>query len=107
MRRTRFAGAIERKSGSRASIREALSFDILSPEVSDGGSLSAWRVAALDHSAVLLGITHLVAALALLSLHPEHSFSMSFANPLIPMSLLLALDVGAALLPTPQASRCW
>src|SRR5688572_6186612 len=97
MRRTRFAGAVEITSElrARASIREALWFDIRSPDSNDDHSLSAWRVAPLDHSALMLGVTHLIAALALLALHPEQALHRSLANPLIPLSALLALDLVA------------
>src|SRR5688572_27405973 len=97
MRRTRFAGAVEvaGEARARASVNEALWFDILSPEALDDHSLSAWRVAPLDHSALMLGVTHLLAAITLLVLHPEQSPALSLDNPIIPMSLLLALDLVA------------
>ena len=81
--------------GARASIREALWFDILSPDAPDDHSLSAWRVAPLDHSALMLGVTHLIATIALLALHPVESLALSFLNPIVPMTLLLALDLVA------------
>src|SRR5918998_3568830 len=95
MRRTRFAGAVEipGEARSRASIREALWFDIQAPDTPDEHSLSAIRVAALDYSALMLGITHLIAAIALFALHPEWALSPSFANPVIPTASLLALDM--------------
>jgi diguanylate cyclase (GGDEF)-like protein len=97
MRRTRFAGAVELTGEvrERASIGEALWFDILTPDDPDAHSLSAWRVAPLDHSALMLGITHLVAAVALLVMHPVQSLALSFANPVLPMALLLAIDLAA------------
>ncbi len=82
---------------ARASVGEALWFDILSPDATDDHSLAAWRLAPLDHSALMLGVTHLIAAIALLVLHPEQSPATSFASPIIPMSLLLALDLAAIL----------
>ena len=95
MRRTRFAGAVEITGEARASVGEALWFDILSPDAPDDDSLSAWRVAPLDHSALMLGVTHLIAAAALLALHPVQSLALSFTNPVVPMSLLLAIDLVA------------
>ncbi|MBA3510870.1 EAL domain-containing protein [Sphingomonas sp.] len=97
MRRTRFAGAVEilGEAKSRASIREALWFDILAPDTPDEHSLSAIRVAALDYSALMLGITHLIATIAAFALHPEHALTASFANPLLPLVLLLGLDLVA------------
>src|SRR5687768_13186185 len=99
MRRTRFAGAVEipGEARSRASVREALWFDILAPDTPDEHSLSAIRVASLDYSALMLGITHLIAAVALLALHPERALSASLTNPVLPMGLLLALDLVAIL----------
>lgn len=97
MRRSRFAKAIE-SDGSRrekASVREALWFDLSSPETPDHHSLSAWRAAPLDYAAVMLGVTHLIAAIALFVLHPEQSTALSFANPILPMALLLSLDLAA------------
>jgi len=98
MRRTRFAKAVESHGGAdaRASIGEALWFDILSPDTPDNHSLSAWRVAALDLGAMLLGLTHLVSAMALLFLHSDWTLAPSMTNPLLPMFVLLALD-GAAI----------
>ena len=97
MRRTRFAGAVDvgGEARPRASIREALWFDILAPDALDDHSLSAWRVASLDHSALMLGIAHLIAAITLFLLYPERSPTLSMASPVIPMALLLALDVTA------------
>ena len=95
MRRTRFAGAVEIAGEARASVGEALWFDILSPDAPDDHSLSKWRVAPLDHSALMLGVTHLIAAIALLALHPLQSLALSFTNPVVPMSLLLAIDLAA------------
>ena len=75
MRRARFAGAVEipGDSRARASVREALWFDILSPESPDEESLAAQRITPLDYSAIVLGITHLIASIALLVLFPERS----------------------------------
>ena len=76
-------------------MREALWFDLSSPETPDHHSLSAWRAAPLDYAAVMLGVTHLIAAIALFVLHPEQSATLSFANPILPMALLLSLDLVA------------
>ncbi|MBA2467508.1 MAG: EAL domain-containing protein [Sphingomonas sp.] len=81
-------------ASSRTSIREALWFDILAPDTPDNHSLSAWRVAALDLCAIFLGVTHLVSAVGLLWLHPHWLLSPWLANPVLPMFLLLALDLG-------------
>ncbi|MEO6582240.1 MAG: EAL domain-containing protein [Sphingomicrobium sp.] len=97
MRRTRFAGAVDVGGDARprASVREALWFDILAPDAPDDDSLSAWRVAPLDHSALMLGITHMLAAVTLFWLYPERSPALSLASPVIPIALLLAIDAVA------------
>ena len=99
MRRTRFAGAVETAGDTRAraSVREALWFDILSPDTPDDHSLSATRVGPLEHSPLMLGVTHLIAALALIVLQPAQSLAPSLTNPVIPLALLLALDLAAIL----------
>jgi diguanylate cyclase (GGDEF)-like protein len=97
MRRTRFAGAVENpgEAKSRASVREALWFDILAPDTPDEHSLSAIRVASLDYAALLLGATHLIAFIAAFALHPDRALAASFANPLMPLGALLGLDLMA------------
>src|SRR5688500_10630795 len=99
MRRTRFAGAVEipGEARNRASVREALWFDILAPDTPDEHSLSAIRVASLDYSALMLVIAHLIAAGAWLALRPDRALAGSFANPVIPMLALLGLDVVASI----------
>src|ERR671912_34745 len=81
MRSTRFAGAVESpgEAKSRASVREALWFDILAPDTPDEHSLSAIRVAALDYSALMLGATHLIAFIAAFALHPDRALAASLA----------------------------
>jgi diguanylate cyclase (GGDEF)-like protein len=99
MARTRFAAAVEiaGESRARASVREALWFDIRSPEAADDHSLSAWRAAPLDPCALILGVTHLIAAATVLSFHLEQALAVSADNPMIPLALLLALDLAAIL----------
>ena len=62
MRRSRFARAIETDNAvsERASIRDALWFDLHKPESNDEASLAEWRVAGIEHMALLLGFTHLL-----------------------------------------------
>jgi diguanylate cyclase (GGDEF)-like protein len=95
MRRARFAGAVEipGDSRARASVREALWFDILSPESPDEESLATQRITPLDYSAIVLFVTHLIASIALLVLYPDRSPVMSLASPVLPIGLLLTLDV--------------
>ena len=100
MRRSRFAKAAN--SGEireTASLGDALWFDVTRPETSGEESLSEWRLAGLQHAPLLLGATHLLVAatcVALAASRQHHSFS---DNPLIPGTLVIALDgVAAALL---------
>ena len=99
VRRARFARAVEEngKPVTRASSVEALWFDVRSSDSPDDSSLAAWRLASLEHSGLLLGITHLLAAVTLLALHPDRALAASFTNPLIPLVLLLGLDAVAIL----------
>ena len=48
MRRSRFVNPVQPRENEKASIREALWFDLRSPETSDDATLSDWRVAGLD-----------------------------------------------------------
>ncbi|WP_310467348.1 EAL domain-containing protein [Sphingomonas sp.] len=97
MRRSRFARAVgsSNEAPDRASISEALWFDIRSADSPGDDALSATRVAALDHCAVLLGFTHLVAWIASLVFHRDSATTLAFSNPLVPLSGLLLLDVAA------------
>ena len=99
MARTRFAKAVGQsfEAPERASVRAALWFDIEAAETSDDESLSASRVAALDYTALLLGATHLLIGVTCLAREPQLLFVPSFSNPVIPLVLILALDVIAAL----------
>ncbi|MEO5972616.1 MAG: EAL domain-containing protein [Sphingomicrobium sp.] len=98
MRRSRFARAVGTNSEApdRASVGEAMWFDIRSAESAGDDALSSGRVAALDHCALLLGFTHLVAWVATLIFHHATAALLSFSNPLAPLSVLLLVDVAAA-----------
>jgi diguanylate cyclase (GGDEF)-like protein len=98
MRRSRFAKAIgTRQAGvERASVREALAFDIKATDTSDEQSLAEWRLASLDHAPLLLGATHLLLAIGSLLLYPQAAAEFGLSNPLIPAVLLLVLDAAAA-----------
>jgi hypothetical protein len=97
--RTRFAKAVNPsfETPERASIREALWFDIESAETSDDQSLSDSRVASLDHTAILLGATHLLLGISCFLRHPDLLEVSILSNPVIPLGLILALDALAAL----------
>src|SRR5687768_834745 len=96
MRRSRFVKPMQPRENEKASIREALWFDLRSPETSDDATLSDWRVAGLDHVAVLLGITHLLITATCVALSPTLVFDSLFDNPLIPSCLVIALDIAVA-----------
>ena len=98
MRRSRFASAIETSdvAGGRASISEALWFDLRNPETGDEASLADWRSAGLDHVALLLGFMHLLITAGYLLLTPKLQFCLCVDNPLIPSVLVIVLDVIAA-----------
>ncbi|GAA4715103.1 EAL domain-containing protein [Sphingomonas lutea] len=97
MRRSRFAKASQPEQGQdRASISEALWFDVASLSSTEEQSVSAWRVATLEHAALLLGATHLLVAGTCFLLMPQIAFAASLASPAVPAVLVLLLDVGAA-----------
>jgi diguanylate cyclase (GGDEF)-like protein len=58
MRRARFAVADGETIHDRASVRDALTFDLWSPETPEGEILAGQRVAQLHHVPVLLGASH-------------------------------------------------
>ena len=99
MPRARFAKAVSQplEAPTRASVREALWFDIEAAETSDDRSLWASRVASFDHSALLLGAAHLLIGLTCLIRHPELASLKSLSNPVTPLGLILVLDAIAAL----------
>jgi diguanylate cyclase (GGDEF)-like protein len=98
MRRSRFAGAIEAREAVReiASIREALWFDLRSSDTSEERSLADWRVAGLEHIALLLGFTHLLITVSYVLLSPSVQLCFCRENPLIPSLLVIVLDAVAA-----------
>jgi len=59
-------------------------------------SLADWRVAALENIALLLGFTHVLLTVGYLLLSPSLKLCICADNPLIPSSLVIALDAVAA-----------
>ena len=96
MRRSRFVRAIRPKEAEKASIKEALWFDLRAAETTDDASLSDWRVTGLEHFAVLLGVTHLLITATCLLLSSSLFSGGWLQNPLVPAALVLVLDAGAA-----------
>ncbi len=98
MRRTRFLRAVEESGAApaRATVREALWFDLEVADTSDDVSLSDWRVATLDHAALLLAFTHLLAGVALVVYQLANGLGLSVGLT-VPLALVLLLDLVAGL----------
>jgi diguanylate cyclase (GGDEF)-like protein len=98
MRRARFATAVEQVgvAPAKVSVSEALWFGVRRPETSDEASLLDWRIAGLDHIALLLGVTHILITGAFLALFESRGTGLSTDNPLIPAFLTILCDVAAA-----------
>src|SRR4029434_2236131 len=92
MRRARFAVSDGDGISNRATIQDALTFDLRVPETSDDDSLAAQRVAMFDLAPLLLGATHIVWGLACFLIHPISPFAPLSCNPLIPLIAVLVLD---------------
>src|ERR1041384_3108405 len=99
MRRSRFAKAIEvNEVRERASIGDALWFDVTKPDTSDEESLCEWRLAGLQHAPLILGVTHLLIATAFVFLSHSIKLCVCSDNPLIASSVAIAVDVAMAVL---------
>ena len=98
MARARFAKAVSQSPGApeRASVRDSLWFDIEAAETADDLSLSEARVSIFDHTALLLGATHLLLGATCLFRHPELLSISLPANPLLSLVLILLVDGVAA-----------
>ena len=73
MRRARFAVSEGEGLNDRASVRDALTFDLRSSETTDDDSLASQRVSMFGLAPALLGATHLVWGLACYLIHPASS----------------------------------
>ena len=97
MRRSRFVSSIGKiEDREEVSIHDAFFFDLKPPESNEQDSLAQWRVAGLQHMALLLGATHLLVVIACIFLTTESHYSSWSDNPLLPAELTLGLDVAAA-----------
>ena len=92
MRRARFAVSGGDAISDRATIQDALTFDLRVPETSDDDNLAAQRIALFELAPALLGATHLVWGLACFLIQPISLFAPLSCNPLIPLISVLALD---------------
>ena len=82
MRRSRFAKAIEvAEVRERASISDALRFDVTAPDTSDEEALCEWRLTGVQHAPAILGVTHLVIATAYLLLAASLAHQSISDNP--------------------------
>src|SRR5687768_9943486 len=98
MRRSRFSVSPGASAADRdqATVREALWFDLRAHENADEESLADWRIAGLDHVAILMGVMHLMITVACIMLSPGMPATTGWDNPLIPAVLTLLLDGTAA-----------
>ena len=94
MRRARFARAVETlgTAPDRASIGDALWFDVSTTDSADDDSLRASRVANLDHAAIILAVSHVLAGGTFVLLHASEGAGHLFRSA-IPLILVLILDV--------------
>ena len=92
MRRARFAASQGEQTSDRASVKDALTFDLRTPENIDDDNLAAERVAMFDLAPALLGAAHLVWGLACVLLHPGTADASHGIPPLLPVGLALLLD---------------
>ena len=95
MRRARFAVSDGEALYERASVRDALTFDLSAPDTSDDDSLAAERIAMFELAPLLLGATHLVWGLACFLVHPISIFAPIECNPLVPLLAVGAVDAVA------------
>ncbi|MFL6771420.1 MAG: putative bifunctional diguanylate cyclase/phosphodiesterase [Sphingomicrobium sp.] len=92
MRRARFAVSDGDGIKERASVKDALTFDLRTPDTSDDDSLASQRVAMFELAPALLGATHLVWGLACFLIHPMSIVAPLRCNPLVPLLAVLVLD---------------
>jgi hypothetical protein len=92
MRRARFAVSDGEGLYERASVRDALTFDLSAPDTSDDDSLAAERIAMFELAPLLLGATHLVWGLACFLAHPTSILAPIECNPLFPLLAVGAVD---------------
>ena len=96
MRKSRFVKPAHSPEAEKASVREALWFDLRAAETSDDASLLDWRVATLDHFALLLGVTHLLIIGTCMLFWSSQSVEGWYDEPLLPGALVIILDAIAA-----------
>ena len=96
MRLSRFADTVRKQDASdRAGFAEALFFDVRQPDNEDEETLAAQRVAALHHVPLLLGIAHLLCAIAVMVQTRGDFAPLSAGTVVIPILVALACDAAA------------
>ncbi|MGI8931188.1 MAG: putative bifunctional diguanylate cyclase/phosphodiesterase [Sphingomicrobium sp.] len=95
MRRARFAVSDGAGINDRASVTDALTFDLRTPESTDDENLAAQRVAMFDYAPALLIASHLVWGLACALFHPDAAVAEGVTSPLIPVLAVLLVDAAA------------
>ncbi|GAA3892735.1 hypothetical protein GCM10022276_09910 [Sphingomonas limnosediminicola] len=99
MRRSRFAKAIETaEAPERPSIMDALWFDVTPPDSADEDALCEWRLAGVQHAPIILGVTHVLIAVACIALSAHHTYSSLADNPFVSASLVILFDAATAAL---------
>ena len=89
MRRARFAVSEGDGFNDRASVHDALTFDLRSPETSDDENLATQRISMFDLAPALLGATHLIWGLACYLVQPVAINAPLSCNPLPPLLAVL------------------
>ena len=97
MRRSRFANTVESKDvRERASIGDALLFDVTTPPSTDEEALGEWRLSALQHAPLMLGLTHALITICYVLLSPALQTCACTDNPLIPSLAAIGVDSATA-----------
>ena len=96
MRLSRFAAKVShQESKVDVGFAEALYFDVRQPESEDDSVIAEQRVAALHHVPLLLGIAHLLCAVAVLVQTGGNFSTLSATMVIVPIMVALACDVAA------------
>ncbi|GAA4014758.1 EAL domain-containing protein [Sphingomonas swuensis] len=99
MRRTRVdIGSAGSPKASRASVREAMTFDVLPPESDDDFTLQSKRIAMWAYAPMLLSGTHLVVGLILVMRERTNLDFSALLMALAPVLIAIVLDGAAGLL---------
>ena len=95
MRRARFAVSDGGGIDDRASVVDALTFDLRLPESVDDENLATQRVAMFDIAPALLGAVHLMWGIACIIFHPGTMAADTGIAPIVPIIIVLLCDAMA------------